>query len=74
MKLAYKIVYMYIKGQMSQVENKLADLIQGTLHRNMIRFMIRTLKPKALDKAGHIESGFFQIKRLFVFIKDLYHC
>lgn len=73
MKHTYKVIYMYIKGQLSSVDNKLADVIQGTLHKNMVRFMIHALKPLALDKPG-TSSGFFQIKRLFVFIKDLYHC
>ena len=38
-----KIIYLWVKGNLSEVGNKLSDLIQGTLLANITRFIIHTL-------------------------------
>jgi hypothetical protein len=49
MPFVYKVIYLYIKGSLSEIGNKLAETIHGTMAKQIVRFIVHTLKPKALD-------------------------
>jgi len=73
MKFIYKQIYNWVKRNLSDIGNKLADVLPGMIERQIVRVIINTLLPKHLD-TNDDKSSFYFLKKFFILTNDLWHC